>query len=502
MPEMIRPLSFCWLAATFTHAAATYVPSNVTPPPIDREFRGAWVATVKNIDWPSKPGLSVAQQKTELLAILDRCRQLKLNVVIFQVRAACDALYPSKIEPWSEYLTGVQGKAPNPFWDPLEFAVSEAHTRGLELHAWFNPYRARHTSGFSPLAKSHISRTRPSLVKTYGAHLWLDPGLREVQDYSMSVILDVLRRYDIDGVHMDDYFYPYPEKDSSGKVIPFPDWTSWNKYKDSGGKLQRDDWRRENVNTFIARAYREVTAAKPWVKCGVSPFGIYRPGFPTQIKGFDQYASLYADPRTWLANGWLDYLAPQLYWRIDPPAQSFPVLLKWWTENNPKNRQIVAGMNTFAVATGTNKWPATEITRQVEITRQQLGASGHIHWNVSALMQNKGGVADELARSEYARLALSPPLAATGHQKISAPTVTVLPANNSVRFRVSTPQPRDVRWWLIQTKQRGLWTVEIRPGSDELEYVMSGPEIFCARPVDRFGEVGAAAILEQVRAIK
>ena len=178
MPEMIRPLMFCWLAATFTHAAATYVPSNVIPPPIDREFRGAWVATVKNIDWPSKPELSVAQQKAELLAILDRCRGLKLNVVIFQVRAACDASYPSKIEPWSEYLTGIQGRAPNPFWDPLEFAVSEAHTRGLELHAWFNPYRARHTSGFSPLAKSHISKTRPSLVKTYGAHLWLDPGLR------------------------------------------------------------------------------------------------------------------------------------------------------------------------------------------------------------------------------------------------------------------------------------------------------------------------------------
>ena len=382
--RVIRPVLLCLLAVVGARAATTYVPANISPPPVAREFRGAWVASVNNIDWPSRPALTTEQQKQELLAILDRCQSLKLNVVILQVRPACDALYASKLEPWSEYLTGTQGKAPSPFWDPLEFAVAQAHARGLELHAWFNPFRARHSSG-TVLAANHVSKTHPALVKTYGTHLWLDPGLPEVHDYSARVILDVVQRYDIDGVHIDDYFYPYREKDAAKKDLPFPDWASWKAYQSSSGNLSRDDWRRDNVNRFIARLYREVHAAKPWVKVGVSPFGIYRPGQPAQIKGFDQYESIYADPKTWLGNGWLDYLAPQLYWRIDPPAQSFPVLLKWWTENNPKHRLIVAGLNTTAIGAtsnyttsdaGNKGWPAGEIVKQIELTRQQPGAAG------------------------------------------------------------------------------------------------------------------------------
>ena len=295
-------------------ATERYVSSTAKPPAVAREFRGVWLASVKNIDWPSRPGLAVAQQKAELLALLDRAKQLQLNAVLLQVRPSCDALYASKLEPWSEYLTGQMGQAPSPFYDPLTFAVEEAHQRGLELHAWFNPYRARHAAALSPVSANHVSRTHPQLVKPYAKSYWLDPGLREVQEHSLNVVKDVAQRYDIDGVHFDDYFYPYPEKDEKGRPLPFPDWASWKQYQDGGGRLGREDWRRENVNLFIVRVSQSVKAIKPWVKFGIAPFGIWRPGHPSQIRGLDSYDVLYADSRKWLRDGWVDYLAPQLYW--------------------------------------------------------------------------------------------------------------------------------------------------------------------------------------------
>ncbi|MDW8310812.1 MAG: family 10 glycosylhydrolase, partial [Verrucomicrobiales bacterium] len=254
----------------------------ITPPSPAREFRGAWVATVKNIDWPSRPGLTADQQKAELTAMLDQAARLKLNAILLQVRPACDALYASRFEPWSPYLTGRMGKPPEPYYDPLEFAVTQAHRRGLELHAWFNPYRALVKSPDLEVAPTHVSRKRPELVRDYGKYLWLDPGDPAVQDYSISVVLDVVRRYDVDGVHFDDYFYPYPEKGSDGTEMDFPDEPTWKKYGLRSG-LSRDDWRRQNVNGFIQRLYRSIKAAKPWVKFGISPFGIWRPGHPPQI---------------------------------------------------------------------------------------------------------------------------------------------------------------------------------------------------------------------------
>src|SRR5262245_26976656 len=205
------------------------------PPPLKREFRGVWVATVANIDWPSRPGLPAEKQKAELLAILDKAVELKLNAVIFQVRPMADALYESKLEPWSEYLSGTIGKGPG--YDPLAFAVEEAHKRGLELHAWFNPYRARHPSAKSEAPKDHLTKSRPDLAKPYGTHYWMNPTNADVQNHSLAVILDVVKRYDIDGIHIDDYFYPYKEKDSAGKIIPFPDDDTWEAYQKSGGNL-------------------------------------------------------------------------------------------------------------------------------------------------------------------------------------------------------------------------------------------------------------------------
>jgi uncharacterized lipoprotein YddW (UPF0748 family) len=295
------------------------------PPSPPREFRAVWVATVANIDWPSKKGLPAKQQKAELLAILDKSKALNLNAVIFQVRPMCDALYESKLEPWSEYLTGTLGKGPG--YDPLEFAVKEAHDRGLELHVWFNPYRAHAPTSNSPIPDSHLVKKRPDLAPRYGKHHWLVPTSPEVQDHTLAVFLDVARRYDIDGVHIDDYFYPYKEKDASGRTIPFPDEDSWQAYKKGGGKLARDDWRRDAVNRFVQRWYTETKKVKPHVKVGISPFGIWRPGNPPGIAGLDQYAELYADAKLWLNKGWVDYWTPQLYWPIKQAPQSYPKLL-------------------------------------------------------------------------------------------------------------------------------------------------------------------------------
>ena len=217
-------------------------PVSVAPPP-PREFRGAWIATVANIDWPSKPGLSTADQKIEFLNLLDRAAQLKFNAVFFQVRTVCDAFYASPTEPWSEYLTGRQGQAPFPFYDPLAFAIAEAHKRGLELHAWFNPFRAGHPESKSPPASNHITRTHPEFVWHYGSQTWLDPGEPAAQARALAVVLDVVKRYDVDGIVLDDYFYPYPETNSAGKTMDFPDTASWQKYGATSG-LNRDDWRR------------------------------------------------------------------------------------------------------------------------------------------------------------------------------------------------------------------------------------------------------------------
>ena len=370
-----------------------------------REFRGVWVATVSNIDWPSRPGLTSEQQKKELVAIFDRAAELNLNAIVFQIRPMCDALYQSKLEPWSEFLTGKMGQSPG--YDPLEMAVTEAHKRKMELHAWFNPYRAHHPSGKSPISKDHIVKNRPDLAKKYGKHYWLNPTHPEVQDHSLNVILDVVQRYDIDGVHLDDYFYPYKEKDANDKLIPFPDDDTWEKYQASGGKLKRDDWRRDAVNRFVERMYAEVKKAKPWVKVGISPFGIWRPGNPKGIEGFDQYAELYADARLWLREGWVDYFTPQLYWPIKQTKQSYPRLLEWWANENVKGRHLWPG-NIPSRVTGKDKgWPASEIADQVRATRAQKGATGNIHFSMKALMKNTGGVADAL-REVYKEPALIP----------------------------------------------------------------------------------------------
>lgn len=350
-----------------------------TPPEPQREFRGFWVATVGNIDFPSKQGLGVKQLQNELRAIVRRAVEMHCNAIVFQVRPACDALYESKLEPWSEYLTGTQGRHPG--LDPLAFLITECRKAGVEVHAWFNPFRARPAVSKGSTHPSHISKTKPEMVRTYGTMQWLDPGDVRVRQHSLDVIADVVERYDIDAVHIDDYFYPYRETNkSTGKEIPFPDDDTYAAYRKGGGTLSRDDWRRSNVDVFVEAMYRRVHSIKNTCLVGISPFGIWRPGSPAQIKGFDAYEQIYADSRKWLLEGWVDYFTPQLYWPIDRKPQSFPVLLSWWLGQNPHARHIWPGLYT-------GKYDATEIEYQIKAARGMDGATGHIHFSTKSLLK-------------------------------------------------------------------------------------------------------------------
>lgn len=450
--------------------------SNSGIPDTRREFRGVWVATVANIDWPSSPTLTTNEQKAEIIRLLDLAQQLNLNAIIFQVRPQCDALYNSAIEPWSEFLTGQMGKAPVPYYDPLEFAVTEAHARGLQLHAWFNPFRALDPSAKSLPSPNHISQTHPDLVKRYGSYLWLDPGEKEVRDYSLSVIMDVVKRYDIDGVHLDDYFYPYPQKDESGEVLPFPDESSWQKYVvDSGDKLGRDDWRRQNVNEFVRRVSRSIKEVKPSVQFGISPFGIWQPDYPSGITGLNAYEKLYADSRKWLQEGWIDYLSPQLYWPIKQTQQSYTTLLDWWISQNTMNRHLWPG-NAVNGVDSRATLPADELVNQIEATRLRLTSStGNVHFSMRSFLNDRNGINDALKSGVYAQPALIPATPWIDNTPPEQPLVTVTKVEKTgdikVEFKAQGVKP--VFLWVASVKSGSTWKSVVIPGSVK-SYLISG----------------------------
>lgn len=393
----------------------------LSPPPV--EFRAAWVATVANIDWPSRPGLSAAQQRTEARTLLDRAAAIGLNAIVLQVRPAADAIYPSALEPWSEYLTGAQGRPPDDGYDPLAFWLEQAHGRGLALHAWLNPYRARHSTARSPLAPSHLARTQPALVKSYGDQLWMDPGEPLAAERTLAVVADLLRRYAVDGLHIDDYFYPYPVSSGSGDAAPdrpFPDGPAWQRYLQGGGTLARDDWRRDNVNRLVQAMSATVKRERPAALFGISPFGLGRPDLrPPGIQGFSQYHKLYADVERWCAEGWCDYLAPQLYWAIDQGPQAFAVLLDYWLAQARPGMAVWPGLYTSRIGAARQPWRADEVLRQVALLRERMargsGAagrttepSGHIHFSMVALLQDRDGIASRLRAGPYALAAARP----------------------------------------------------------------------------------------------
>ncbi|MDN3595944.1 glycoside hydrolase family 10 protein [Zunongwangia endophytica] len=419
-------------------------------PPIDvAEFRAAWIATVANINWPSRSGLPTAQQQQEAIKLLDFLANHNYNAVIFQVRPQADALYESELEPWSYFLTGQQGKAPDPYYDPLNFWIKEAHQRGMELHVWLNPYRAYHTTG-GEIGAASVVKTNPEMVvKLQNGMYWMDPSREDVQDRTAAVVQDLVQRYDVDGIHFDDYFYPY---DSYNGGKDFPDDQSWNAYKNSGGKLSRGDWRRKNVDDFIERVAKMIKNEKRFVKFGISPFGIWRPGYPQSIAGYDQYEKLYADAKKWLNEGWVDYLTPQLYWKTAQTAQSFPVLLNWWQEENTQNRHIWPGINAGLIK---EEGYENELFNQLMITRGMLSKdAGAVLWDLKTLMNDKEAE-KALAENYFRKPALVPASPWMDDKAPKSPEVSTNLDANTLRISWTHPNPNEVFKWVLYFQYEG-----------------------------------------------
>ncbi|WP_344673332.1 glycoside hydrolase family 10 protein [Sphingobacterium kyonggiense] len=461
--------------------------ANLPEPP--REFRAAWVATVANINWPSKNNLSTEQQKQEAIALLDLLKQNNFNAVIFQVRPSADALYKSNYEPWSYFLTGSIGKAPSPYYDPLEFWVEEAHKRGLELHVWLNPYRAHHSNGGQVTSESMVNKASDYVVRLRNGMYWFDPANQKTQDHASNVVMDIVKRYDIDGVHFDDYFYPYASYNGGGD---FPDDATWSAYRRSGGNLSRSDWRRDNVNKFIKRIYTQIKAEKPAVKFGLSPFGIWKPGYPAGVTGSSQYDELYADAKLWLNEGWIDYFTPQLYWPINPPKQSFTALLKWWESENTHKRHLWPGLNTVAVSTSNR---VQEIKNQIEVTREVIpNSTGAVHWSIAGLTKNPS-MLKALHEGPYSQPALVPASPWLAHNPILKPTLLLTKQTSSVFAKWLHKQPEQVFKWVAYARYGNTWDVEIfdAPQTEfSFPKTKNGQKLnaIAIKPVDRLGNEG------------
>lgn len=460
-----------------------------------REFRAAWVATVDNIDWPSSPTLTVDAQKSEAVAILNRLQALNMNAVIFQVRPQADALYQSSHEPWSYYLTGEQGKAPSPLYDPLQFWIDEAHKRGIHLHAWFNPYRANHKANRGPISNSSIVKQNPELVVKLGdeGYWWMVPTERESKVRSTNVIMDVVSRYDIDGVHFDDYFYPYP---AYHKGQDFPDNTSYQIYTESGGKLNRGDWRRDAVNQFIRELGPKIKAEKSHVEFGISPFGIWRPGHPKNVIGMDQYSVLYADARLWLHQGWVDYFMPQLYWPISAKNQSFSELLVWWKEQNLKARHLWPGLS---IAGAGESEKATELVNQVKFTRDLTpDSSGACLFSMKHLMNKEFQGAIALKQGLWAEQALIPSSPWVDNTPPAPPTVDLFSNREEILLTRFKPAGEEaVFQFILNEKRNSKWMpAKIVPGVYRSYEVKEGVEGIAVRSVDRLRNVSAPVVVE------
>lgn len=486
----LSPLLACCLLAAAPPAAA---PEGPTPPPIPREFRAAWVATVANIDWPSKPGLATQVQQEEARAILDRLAKSHFNAVVFQVRPAADALYASELEPWSYYLTGEQGKAPDPPYDPLEFWIDEAHARGMQLHAWFNPFRAKQSGAKFEAAASHVSRAHPERVRKYGDLLWMDPGEPSARAQTLDVVLDVVRRYDVDGVHLDDYFYPYPIADPKTKAeIDFPDDASWKREHSGNDPAARADWRRDNMNQMVRGLYEGIKKAKPHVLFGISPFGIPRPGKPAGVVGFDQYAKLYADTETWLASGWIDYWTPQLYWKIESKGQPFRPLLDYWISINEKARHVWPGLSASRIGAEPGQgYDPEEILNQIRIIREAPGEDGVVLFSMKPLLQDRRGIATTLAEGLFREPALIPASPWLGDQAPSAPVL----AADGGRVAVKPGPGAPPALWAVQSRKGDAWTTRIVPAATTPKLPQTPADEVVVSGVSRSGVVGPAATL-------
>ena len=484
----------CFLLAAMVGSGAEsagWKESGLEVPEPAREFRAAWVTSVYNLDWPSRPGLAKEVQQSELRTLLDGAVKLGLNAVLLQIRPGGDALYASPLEPWSAVLTGTSGKHPG--YDPLALAVAEAHQRGLELHAWFNPFRAK--TGKSAAAAGHWTVKHPDWLRGESPHLFMDPGVPGVQSHVLAVMRDVLTRYDVDGIHIDDYFYPYPVF-GPGAVrleVPLGDealWQSQNK------GLSLADWRRGNINHFVKSLYDMTKSVKPAARVGISPFGIWQPGVPAGIEArVNAYDHLYGDSRRWLQEGWCDYLAPQLYWPIQPAPQSFTTLLEWWTAQSTE-RPVWPGMAVDRMASiKPPVLPMTELTDQMAAVRRTAPVPGAVLWRIKFLTTDARGVGTLLREKCYAARALPPAAPWLGMQLPGKPILQVITGPASLRLSWTPTGGAAVRWWSVQTRQAGTWSQEPLVFKNQSGVTLQGPvEAVAVRGLSETGTASAPMV--------
>lgn len=396
---MIRNFSVAVLTYFMTaFFSMTYAQQNPMHP--KNEFRAVWIATVVNIDWPKTSTDAVAKQQQDYIDILDGYKKLNYNVVIVQIRSVGDAFYPSKFAPWSRYLTGKEGKAPDPYYDPLEWMITQAHLRGFEFHAWFNPFRATFDLKKETLSPNHDMVKHPEWMIKYGEKYYYNPGLPEVQNQLVAVVEEVVKNYDIDAVHFDDYFYPY-------KIagLDFNDTAAYKKY---GNGLSLADWRRLNTNNYVKCTNYAIKKIKPWVQFGISPFGVWRnksvdpKGSDTQ-SGQTNYDDLFADPMAWMEYKWVDYILPQLYWSIDHRTASYAKLLKWWSENSNGNAAVYIGNSSYKINTDSDKkWNNPfEIPNQINLNRSYKNIQGNGFFSAKWFLNNNKPVTSILASNQY-----------------------------------------------------------------------------------------------------
>lgn len=369
-----------------------------------KEFRAVWIATVDNIDWPTKGNFNSDSQKAEFIGLLDMHQRNGMNAVIAQIRPATDAFYPSPYEPWSEWLTGKQGSPPNPYYDPLQFMIEETHKRGMEFHAWCNPYRAVFNIDKSSIAATHITRLHPEWFLNYGDKKYFDPGNKEGQQFVVNVIRDVVSRYEVDAIHFDDYFYPYR---IAGKE--FPDNESYSKYNNG---LTKDDWRRSNVDSIIVFLARAIKEENKFCHFGISPFGIWRnldkdpEGSATQA-GQTNYDDLYADILLWLKEGWIDYVAPQIYFEIGHPRAAYEVLLDWWSKHS-YGKHCYIGLGIYKAGINAAWKDKAQLPRQIEALRNTPNIQGMIFFSSKSFTDNPNGWSDSLRLNYFKEPAIIP----------------------------------------------------------------------------------------------
>jgi uncharacterized lipoprotein YddW (UPF0748 family) len=370
-----------------------------------KEFRAAWIATVDNIDWPTKGNWDADSQKAEFIRIIDMHKQNGLNALVVQIRPATDAFYPSPYEPWSEWLTGKQGTPPQPYYDPLQFMIEECHKRGFEFHAWMNPYRAVFdTKKLNLLAPTHVSKIHPDWFLTYGDKRYFDPGNKEAQSFVTNIVKDVVSRYDVDAIHFDDYFYPYKIKGRE-----FPDSKTYSQY---GNGLSKDDWRRSNCDSIIINLSRVIKKVNPKCKFGISPFGVWRnidkdPDGSNTIGATTNYDDLYADILLWLKKGWIDYVAPQLYWEFEHKIGAYQTLLDWWSQHT-FGKHLYIGLAIYRANSNVNWKDKTQLPRQIDALRNNKNVQGMIFFSSKSFNSNPNGWSEEIRYNYFKEPAIVP----------------------------------------------------------------------------------------------